>query len=191
MITVTPAGTQADWRAAATLMSEHVAWMAAAFEVDVTHYQADSAHELSDPEVYYRVPCGAMLLARVEGRSAGLVGVHGLGGAHAVVPRAELKRMFVRPEARGLGLGRTLLDAALDAAAGLGYAEVWLQTQPRVMASAHRLYVEAGFAPAEHLRDLGVDGVATLRLPLRDRGLAGRRSSTVIQSATAPPHCGA
>lgn len=56
----------------------------------------------------------------------------------------EIKRMYVVPEARGLGLGRRLLDALEDEARRLGYARVRLDTGPR-QAAARSIYEGAGY----------------------------------------------
>lgn len=57
---------------------------------------------------------------------------------------AEIKRLYVRPEARGAGLGRQLMDAALQDARRLGAARVLLDTGIYDTA-AHRLYEALGF----------------------------------------------
>ena len=59
---------------------------------------------------------------------------------------AELKRMYVRPDARGTGLGRRLLGHLETAARQAGHTELWLETgteQPEAMA----LYASAGYTP--------------------------------------------
>jgi ribosomal protein S18 acetylase RimI-like enzyme len=57
---------------------------------------------------------------------------------------AEIKRMFVVPDARGQGHGRRLLDALEAAAADLGYRAVRLDTA-QSMTTAMEMYRRAGF----------------------------------------------
>lgn len=58
---------------------------------------------------------------------------------------AEIRALAVRPEARGRGVGRALVDAVIGRAASLGVRHLLLLTQQE-MKSAHRIYEEAGFA---------------------------------------------
>ncbi|HET6665281.1 MAG TPA: GNAT family N-acetyltransferase [Acidimicrobiales bacterium] len=59
---------------------------------------------------------------------------------------AEVKRMYVAPAARGRGISRRLLAALEDAAAGLGYRAVILETGIR-QHEAMALYESAGYTP--------------------------------------------
>lgn len=162
--TVQRARTTADWAAAALLLDEHRRWVATAVGADVTAAQPTAGAEFTDPARFYRPPHAALVLARVAGRPAGMVGVHRL-----TCTAAELKRMYLRPWARGRGLGHALLAEAVAAATELGFDALLLQTHPGAMPAAHHLYRGYGFLPAEPYHDLGVPGVVTLGLDLAAR----------------------
>ncbi|MFJ5234844.1 GNAT family N-acetyltransferase [Kitasatospora sp. NPDC088391] len=94
--------------------------------------EAPADLELGPPE-------GVFLLARLDGRPVGCAGVRVLEPG-----TAELKRLYVREEARGHGLGRRLLAAAEDAARGLGHTRLRLDTMAE-MPEARALYTAAGY----------------------------------------------
>ena len=104
---------------------------------------------------------GGCLLARVDGKPAGFVAWRAMPSAPT--PNAwELKRLWVRPFARGLGLGRSLTLEVLDRAAKAGRQAVYLDTVPESMATAHQLYIELGFTPCAQYNDNPVEGLAYL-----------------------------
>jgi GNAT superfamily N-acetyltransferase len=164
-IAVSRARAAGDWLAAATLLDEYRRWLADAAAIDLTVAQPGADSEFSDLGRYYRPPEGALVVAWVGRVPAGMAGVHRLAGAVG-----ELKRMYVRPHARGLGVGRALLVEAIAAALDLGFLELRLQTKPGTMVDADRLYREHGFVDIEPYADLGVEGVANLALALRPDG---------------------
>lgn len=90
----------------------------------------------------FEPPHGALLLARSGPRALGCVGLQASADATAL----ELKRMYVRPAARGLGIGRALLDAAIARAREGGHARLRLDTLPQLDV-ALALYRSAGFRP--------------------------------------------
>lgn len=158
---VTRAATERDWQEARHLLAEYLAWLAGTVGLDLPAAQPAATAEFSDLAGFYRPDEGVLLLARAGQRRAGMAAVHRLAGE-----TGELKRMYVSPQARGLGLGRTLLAAAVAAAADLGFAELRLQTKPDAMGDADRLYRAFGFTDVAPYGGLRVDGVATLGLDL-------------------------
>lgn len=116
--------------------------------------------ELADLPAAYARPRGRLLLARIAGEPAGCVALRPIGSRDA-----EMKRLFVRPAYRGMGLGRALAECVIDEARALGYATLKLDTLPQ-MGEAQRLYAELGFAETPPYNDNPVDGVRFLALAL-------------------------
>jgi GNAT superfamily N-acetyltransferase len=87
----------------------------------------------------FEPPDGAFLAARIEGVAVGCGGICRFDDT-----RAELKRMYVAPGSRGLGLGRALLEALEAEARRLGYVAVVLETGDR-QPEALGLYASAGY----------------------------------------------
>ena len=110
---------------------------AASIGVDL-EYQGFSS-ELAGLPGQYAPPSGDLLVARVNGAAAGCVALRGLDQS-----TLEMKRLYVRPSARGTGLGKLLVEAAISIARQNGYAELRLDTLAS-MASAQKLYGALGF----------------------------------------------
>ncbi|HUO01220.1 MAG TPA: GNAT family N-acetyltransferase [Rhizomicrobium sp.] len=89
----------------------------------------------------YAPPEGALLLARKEGEVLGCIALKRLAPG-----TAEIKRLYVVQQGRGLGVGKALVAAILKEAARLNYREIKLDTLPH-MAPAIALYRSFGFAP--------------------------------------------
>lgn len=91
------------------------------------------------PGKYAPEKAGALLLAKVDGKPMGVVGLRDLGDG-----ACEMKRLYVDPAARGLKLGRRLAEAIMAEGRKLGYRVMRLDTLHR-MAEANRLYDALGF----------------------------------------------
>ena len=76
-----------------------------------------------------------------------------------------MKRLYVSPQGRGLGLGRALIDAIIGEAARIGYREMRLDTLP-FMVEAIALYGKAGFRPIAPYYETPVAGTVFLARPL-------------------------
>ena len=103
-------------------------------------------------------PRGRLLVARLDGRPVGVGALKPVDEA-----TAEIKRMFVRPAAQGLGVGRAILHRLLQDASAEGYATVRLETL-RFMTTARAMYRAAGFVEAA--RFAGSEAAGTALDPL-------------------------
>jgi GNAT superfamily N-acetyltransferase len=88
----------------------------------------------------YAPPHGRLLLAECVGRLAGCVALRRLDDEIC-----EMKRLFVRPDFRGKGLGHLLAERVLEEARGIGYRRMRLDTVARSMGKAVAMYRELGF----------------------------------------------
>jgi putative acetyltransferase len=100
-------------------------------------YSAESNHLVGADEL---AAAGAVLLvARRDGEALGTVGYRLIAPGHG-----EMKRLFVRDGARGMGLGRRLLEALEDAARAQGIDRISLETGVK-QAEAIGLYRACGY----------------------------------------------
>ncbi len=86
---------------------------------------------------------GRLYVAEVDGEGIGVGGLKRLSDTVG-----EIKRMFVRPTARGLGVGRAIIGQLIDDTRALGYETVYLESAS-FMHPAHALYRSVGFVPSE------------------------------------------
>jgi putative acetyltransferase len=128
------------------------------------------AGEMAGLPAPYQPPDGALFLAWRDAVPLGAVGVKRLEPGIA-----EIKRLFVVPEARGQRIGLSLLHRALDEVRRLGYPAVRLDSHRRSMAAAISLYRGLGFCEiAPYGPDLGGEiAFFEKRLNNGDSGLSG------------------
>lgn len=118
------------------------------------------ADEIASLAVMYGPPTGALFLATLDDTPAGCVGVRPFAPGCS-----EMKRLYVRPAARGHGLGRRLAEQSMAAARSLGYERMRLDTLPS-MQDAQDLYVRLGFRDIAPYRHSPVPGTRFLEATL-------------------------
>ncbi|HVW74745.1 MAG TPA: GNAT family N-acetyltransferase [Rhizomicrobium sp.] len=149
-------------RSAIELISAAALFRAYAKALPVDLGSQGFSEELKSLPGVYAPPAGELLLAKR--------GDHVLGGV-ALKPLeppqvAEIKRLFVRPQARGIGVGKALVSAILKTAIERGYREIKLDTLPD-MEGAIALYKSLGFAPIAPYGSHPYPGLVTLGLKLQ------------------------
>lgn len=130
------------------LFREHMQWVVeqsrSLYGIEIAGEDPEQAHRSFLAELPKLVgPRGRILTATLAGVDAGI------GVLKPISPEvAEVKRMYVRPEARGRGVARALIEALLSEARSIGYRTVRLDS-PGFMTAAHALYRSVGFGECE------------------------------------------
>jgi putative acetyltransferase len=117
--------------------------------------------ELADLPGDYAPPDGRLLIANNENASAGCVALHQIESAIG-----EMKRLYVRPQFRGRGLGRVLAERIIADARHIGYRQLRLDTVEPVMKTAVAMYRRLGFREIAPYRANPIDGALYMELQL-------------------------
>jgi ribosomal protein S18 acetylase RimI-like enzyme len=150
---ITKVRTAQDIASISKLFTAYTDWL----NIDLA-YQ-DFATELSSLPGKYSPPNGELLLAKstVDNTPIGCVALRPL-----VPPSScEMKRLYVAPEGRGLGVGKVLAKEILTTAKALEFEEVKLDTLPH-MNAAIGLYTQLGFVRCEKYYDTPIEGTVFL-----------------------------
>jgi GNAT superfamily N-acetyltransferase len=156
-IEIVPAATADDMAAVRMLFREYTDWLALDFATSPSDFEA----EIAALPGRYAPPEGRLLLATSSGHAAGCVALH-----KTQPGICEMKRMYVRPAFRGLGLGRLLAEAIIAEARAMGYSTMRLDTLPRRMPEAARLYGALGFREVPPYWSNPIAGVKYFELKL-------------------------
>lgn len=136
------------------LLKEYVAWV----NHDLSFQDVD--RELRSFPGDYAPPRGALLAASVAGRVCAMIALRPIDES-----TCEMKRLYVSPDARGLGLGRALVLRIVDEARRLGYRAMRLDTLPQ-MGDAQALYAGLGFRDIEPYYNTPIMGTRFMELNL-------------------------
>jgi carbonic anhydrase len=150
---IAPAG-PGDLAAIREMLAEYAAWTGV--DLAFQHF----AQEVQGLPGDYEAPTGALLIARLEGQPVGMAAFRARKDGHC-----EMKRLYVRPEARGVRLGRLLAERIIEEAKARGYRTMLLDTLP-IMKDAQRLYVELGFVDIAPYYDSPIEGTRFMSLDL-------------------------
>ena len=109
----------------------------------------------------YAPPAGRLLLAEYQGQLAGCVALHRLE------PKiCEMKRLYLRPQFRGKGVGRVLAQTIINEARKIGYQHMRLDTVEPIMKDAVALYRLLGFKEIVPYRPNPIEGAIYMELEL-------------------------
>ena len=128
------------------MLGEYVEWIG----LDLAFQEIEA--ELDGLPGDYAPPRGALFVATEGHRHLAMIALRPLDGTIG-----EMKRLYVRPGARGRGLARRLIDTLCGEARRLGYSELRLDTLP-MMGEAQRLYEACGFADIEPYYETPIAG---------------------------------
>ena len=155
MITISQAQTTEEIETVRKIFREYETWLG----LDLCFQGFEG--ELASLPGKYALPDGRLFLAYAEGDLAGCAALRKLEPGVC-----EMKRLFVRDEFRGLGIGRLLIDALISAAEDIGYDKLLLDTHPAKMGKAVDLYRSYGFTEIPAYYNNPYEGVLFMELSL-------------------------
>lgn len=100
--------------------------------------------ELTELPGSYAPASGRLFLAVFDEKIAGCIGLRKIGER-----TCEMKRLYVRPEFRGHGIGKMMASKLIEEARLIGYERMWLDTLPAQMNEAIKMYRALGFHEIE------------------------------------------
>jgi len=125
--------TEEDFSKAKILILEYVTWLG----IDLSFQNFD--HELNTLPETYGSPNGGLCIVLRDNKAVGVAGIKRFSETEC-----EVKRMYVQPESRSLGIGKLLITQCIEIAKRLNYNTIKLDTAD-FMKSAIKLYSDSGF----------------------------------------------
>jgi putative acetyltransferase len=140
------------------LFEEYAAWLG--FGLCFQNFDRELAELPGD----YTPPNGRLLLALQNDQVTGCVALRKIGEG-----TGEMKRLYVRPDFRGQGLGRILTETIIEAARDHGYDRLRLDTLPGRMDQAIAMYRSLGFKDIERYYNNSYEDTAFMELTLNQK----------------------
>lgn len=154
MLRIFPVKTEKDVESAKRLFVEYADYLG--FDLSFQGFE----EELANLPGCYAQPEGRIFLAEYEGEIAGCVALRKLNNGIC-----EGKRLYVKPEFRGLKIGRKLMEAIIKKAREIGYTHIRGDTVPS-MQVARALYESLGFKKIAPYRYNPIEGAVFIELKL-------------------------
>jgi ribosomal protein S18 acetylase RimI-like enzyme len=160
MLEIIAATTDEDIEIVKGLLEEYLSSM---LELDgPVHIKEVEAHkqQMNNPGDYFRPPDGCLLVAKYKKESAGCVALRKLNN-----DICEMKRLYVKPEFRGLKIGRELAERVIEQARRIGYERIRIHTIT-ALERANRLYKSLGFNEIDPYEDTPREDAVFMELRL-------------------------
>ncbi|MBN8531441.1 MAG: GNAT family N-acetyltransferase [Alphaproteobacteria bacterium] len=125
------------------------------------------SEELAQLPGKYGPPDGILLLARVENALAGCIALYRMNTPAGEPKTGEIKRLYVRENYAGQGIGKALFSAVIDRARKMGYGRLRLDSLRR-MTQAGKLYRQFGFSEIQPYNYNPQEDVYYMELTLGD-----------------------
>jgi putative acetyltransferase len=129
-----------DFSEGKEIILEYVNWLG----IDLSFQNFEN--EVNNLQEMYSEPNGGLILALMNYKTVGVVGIRKFEKKDC-----ELKRMYVKMDYRNLGIGKLILEYAIELAKKLGYERIKLDTHDS-MRTAIKLYIDYGFEEIESYR---------------------------------------
>lgn len=124
--------------------------------LDIQNYDNEILHL----EQKYGMPDGRLYLLYCDDQAAGCIGLRKIDDQNC-----EMKRLYIRPEFRGNGLGVILVKKIIEDAREIGYSYMLLDTLPFLESAIH-MYQKLGFYEIESYNDSPMDTSIYMKLDL-------------------------
>lgn len=160
MLEIFAAKTDEDIEIVKGLLEEYLASM---LELDgPVHTREVEAHkhQINNPGDYFGPPDGCLLVAKYKKEPAGCVALRKLNN-----DICEMKRLYVKPEFRGLKIGKKLAEHVIEQARRIGYERIRIHTIT-ALERANSLYKSLGFNEIDPYEDTPREDAVFMELKL-------------------------